>query len=172
MILATIRKHYPRAVMGANPLDGTFVLENTDKGPVITVWDAEAIGAAEPSHERLADLFIESETDDLYAYAADRRWQIETGGITVAGATIATDRDAQGMIAAAYQMAMAEPEETVLFKAASGWIEIDAAQMIAIGLAVGRHVRACFRKERAIGEGIAAGRTTDAAGIDAAFAAD
>jgi hypothetical protein len=109
--------------------------------------------------------------DRLLAYAADRRWQIETGGLDIGGATIATDRDAQGMISGAYQMAMAEPEETVLFKAASGWIEIDAAQMIAIGLAVGRHVRACFRKEQAIGEDIAAGKITDAAGIDAAFAA-
>ncbi len=107
----------------------------------------------------------------LLAYAADRRWQIETGGIDIGGARIATDRNAQGMIAAAYQMAMAEPEETVLFKAASGWIEIDAAQMIAIGLAVGRHVRACFRKERAIGMEIEAGRIVDAAGVDAAFAA-
>lgn len=108
---------------------------------------------------------------DLVAYTADRRWQIETGGIEVGGAVVATDRDSQGMIGRAYSLALVDPDEPVDYKAASGWIEIDSATLIAIATAVGRHVRACFRAERQICDQIETGQITTSAEIDAAFAA-
>ncbi|SIP96475.1 DUF4376 domain-containing protein [Bosea sp. TND4EK4] len=108
---------------------------------------------------------------DLIAYAAERRWQLEIGGITAAGQTIDTSRASQAMIAGADALAQVDPEEPVDFKAASGWVTLDAATLHAIALAVGRHVRGLFRREREIAEAIAAGTITSTAEIDAAFTA-
>src|SRR5690606_30118505 len=60
----------------------------------------------------------------LKAYAADKRWQVETGGITVGGAMIDTSRDSQAMITGAYAWSQANPAEIVKFKAASGWVDL------------------------------------------------
>ncbi len=38
----------------------------------------------------------------LVAYAAAKRFAVETGGLSVNGLTVATDRDSQSMIANAY----------------------------------------------------------------------
>jgi hypothetical protein len=108
-------------------------------------------------------------TPDLVAAAASRRFAIECGGIEVSGIAVATDRDSQGMIGRAHSLALTEPDEPVDYKASAGWIEIDSATMIAIAVAVGRHVRACFRTERLVCEKIAAGAITTLAEVDAAF---
>lgn len=105
-------------------------------------------------------------TIDLAAYAANKRFAVETGGITVAGATIQTDRDSQAMITGAYAYAQADPSASINFKADSGWVTLTAAQMTAIGLAVGAHVQACFSAEAAIDADIAAGTVTTTAQID------
>jgi hypothetical protein len=105
---------------------------------------------------------------DLAAYAADKRWQVETGGITINGATIDTSRDSQSMITGAYTYSQAHPEQTILFKAQSGWVTLDAPTMAAIATAVGAHVQACFAAEAAVQAAITAGTITTAAEIDAA----
>lgn len=105
---------------------------------------------------------------DLAAYAANKRWQVETGGITVNGATIDTSRDSQSMITGAYTYSQAHPEQTILFKAASGWVTLDAPTMAAIATAVGAHVQACFAAEAAVQAAISAGTITTTAEIDAA----
>ncbi len=107
-------------------------------------------------------------TADLLAYAADKRWQVETGGITVAGAEIDTNRDSQAMITGAYAYSQAHPEEPIKFKAASGWVTLDAATMAAIATAVGAHVQESFAVEEAVDAAIAAGTITTFEEIDAA----
>lgn len=87
---------------------------------------------------------------ELVAYAATARWRAETGGFEVSGQTIDTGRESQNMIAGADALAQADPNEPVDYKAASGWVTLDAAAIHALALAVGRHVRACFRKEREV----------------------
>lgn len=87
------------------------------------------------------------------------RYAKETGGITLNGATIRTDRESQALISGAKALAEAEPAEMVDFKAASGWVTLGSATMIGIGVAVGRHVRACFRRERELHEAIDAAET-------------
>lgn len=85
----------------------------------------------------------EEKTERLSA----KRYAIETGGITVSGATVATDRESQGLIDGAARLAACEPDETIKFKAVTGWVTLDAATMDAIAVAVGRHVRQCFARE-------------------------
>lgn len=106
--------------------------------------------------------------DELIAYAADKRWRVETGGITVGGALIDTSRESQSMITGAYAYSQPNPAETITYKATSGWVTIDAATMAAIATAVGAHVQACFGAEAAVAAEIEAGTITTTAEIDAA----
>lgn len=107
----------------------------------------------------------------LDAYAAQRRWEIETGGITVAGTAIRTDRESQALINGALSLAQADPGATIEFKRADGWVMLKSAEMAAIALAVGRHVQAAFAAERAVSEAIASQEITTTEEVDAAFAA-
>lgn len=93
-----------------------------------------------------------------------RRWQAETGGIVVAGAPIRTDEGSRGNITGAVALFDNDPTLTAIdFEAQPGiWVTLDEATMRAIGVAVGRHVQACFSHARALDEALAAA-TTDAA---------
>lgn len=104
---------------------------------------------------------------DLVAYAASRRWAIQTGGITVGGITVDTSDASRAMIADAVAYVQASGVASVDFKAVGGWATISAADLVAIGLAVGAHVQAAFAAERAVDAAIAAGAITTAAQIDA-----
>ncbi|MBP2494927.1 hypothetical protein ABID82_007288 [Methylobacterium sp. PvP062] len=109
---------------------------------------------------------------DLVAYAAARRFAVETGGVVVNGVTVATDRDSQSMVANAYAGMQAGAVASVKFKAASGWIELTADQMKAVALAVFAHVQACFAAEDGCDAGINASppTITTLAEVNAAFA--
>ncbi|MFD2142881.1 DUF4376 domain-containing protein [Ancylobacter oerskovii] len=104
---------------------------------------------------------------DLATYAAAKRWAIETAGIVVNGASIATDRESQGLITGAFVYVQANPSATVQFKAADGFVTLDAAAVTTIANAVAAHVQACFAAERDVLAGIVAGTVTDPADIDA-----
>lgn len=105
---------------------------------------------------------------DLIAYAAAKRWSVETGGIVVGGASIDTSRDSQAMIANAHAYVVAGGVASIDYKAESGWATMDAATVMAVALAVGAHVQACFAAEKAVGVAIEAGTITTYAEIDAA----
>jgi hypothetical protein len=104
----------------------------------------------------------------LKTYAASKRWQIETGGITVAGAAIQTDRASQAMITGAFAYAQANPSASIAYKAAAGFVMLAAAEVEAIANAVGAHVQASFAAEAAIVAAIEAGAITSFAAIDGA----
>ena len=104
-------------------------------------------------------------------YSAAARYAKETGGITVNGAKIATDRASQAMISGAYSYAQSNPNATISFKAASGFVSLTAAQMIAIGQAVATHVQTCFSTEASIASAIAASTITTTSQIDQQYAA-
>lgn len=109
-------------------------------------------------------------TIDLIAYVAQKRWEKEVGGIEVNGQIIDTSRESQSMITGAYAYSQANPSETIQFKAASGWVTLDAPTMAAIATAVGAHVQACFALEAMVASQIAGGAITTTGEIDAAFA--
>ncbi|QIB34736.1 DUF4376 domain-containing protein [Ancylobacter pratisalsi] len=103
---------------------------------------------------------------DLSAYAAAKRYTVETGGITVAGNVIATDRASQAMIAGAYNFAQANPAAVIKFKADSGFVDLDAAAVTAVANAVGAHVQASFAAEADVLASIAAETITSVEDID------
>jgi len=106
-------------------------------------------------------------TSDLSAYAATRRFEIETAGIEIGGLTIRTDRDSQGLIDRAYALSLVDRDSPIVFKAMAGPVTIDAATMQAVAVAVGRHVRDAFVREGQALLAIVAGTATTKADVDA-----
>lgn len=107
---------------------------------------------------------------NLSDYAANLRYEKETGGIAINGIAVATDRASQAMLTGAVLRAQMDSNVTVKWKTVAGFVELSAAQIIAIGTAVGNHVEACFAKEADVAAGIAIGTITTTGQIDAAFA--
>lgn len=95
------------------------------------------------------------------AEIADKRWQYETSGITVAGVEIATDRESQALLTAAVLKVKDDPSYTVNWKAKNGWAVLDAATILAVVDAVRSHVQACFDREKELQEQVEAATTIE-----------
>ena len=108
----------------------------------------------------------------LKAYAADRRWRKETGGVALPnGVVLRTDDAAQRKVAELRRRA--DAGEIALpfgFKTETGWIDVDLPAIEAIDQAIAAHVAACYAIERQIDGEIDAGAVTTTAQIGAAFA--
>ena len=131
----------------------------SDTANVGDLWDGTAIVPPAPPPPT---------ADDLRAFAAAKRFAVETGGIAFEGSTIATDRVSQQMISGAFSFTQTRPEETIAFKADTGWIDLDADQVAAIATAVAGHVQACFAAERAVDAEISNGTILTFEEVDAA----
>jgi len=100
---------------------------------------------------------------DLTAYAADKRWRVETGGITVGGVPVATDGRSKTMIMGARIKADADSGYQVGWKGADGsFVQLTAPQIIVISDAVLAHVDACFTAEAEVSSAIVDGAVTTA----------
>jgi len=106
--------------------------------------------------------------EQLAAYAADKRWRVETAGIMVGGVPVATDDRSKIMIIGARVKANSDPDFTTEWKTPAGFVTIDAATITAISDAVQAHVAACFAAEAAILAEIEGETITETAEIDAA----
>lgn len=106
---------------------------------------------------------------DLLNYLSVKRWMLETGGIEVSGMQVRTDRESQALINGAYNMAKENDEFTTDFKAAGGFVTLTAPQIIAVALAVGAHVAACFGVEKSTDAAIRSNSITTKAQIDEAM---
>lgn len=107
---------------------------------------------------------------ELLAHAADLRWRREVGGLMLGGVPIATDDRSKIMIMGARVAAAANPDwETVWHGADGQTYPLNAAQMIAISVAVEAHVNGTFATFALVKAGIEAGEVTTMAAIDAAF---
>ena len=107
---------------------------------------------------------------DLAAYAALKRYYVETGGIVVAGATVATDLKSQTRISNAYQYVQASGAASVSYKSPAGFVTLTAEQVKPLALAVGAHVQACFKAEDDAEAAITSGAAKTIADVDAFFA--
>ena len=93
---------------------------------------------------------------------AAARYEAETGGCSVGGVTVATDRGSQALLTAAVVMARLDPEFKTQWKCADGsFKQLDAFQLRAIGDAVIAHVEACFAREGELCEQIDAAQTPE-----------
>lgn len=96
------------------------------------------------------------------AEIAAARYADETGGCTVDGVTIATDRGSQALLTAAVVSARLDLEFKTRWKCADGrFVTLDAMQLRAIGDAVIAHVEACFAREGDLYELIDAAETPE-----------
>lgn len=107
--------------------------------------------------------------------ATQKRWQVETGGITLPnGVHVATGIDDQNRITSVIANAELAGVSSVDFKAASGWVSVTVAELKAVAAAIALHVQQCFTAERMHHEAIdaiAAQHEADPEGLQAALAA-
>ena len=98
---------------------------------------------------------------------AEKRWQVENGGVVFGTTTIRTDDKSQGKITSAVALFDNDPTLTLIdWEAQPGvWVSVDAPTMKEIGKTAGRHVQACFSRARSLSEQINA--ATDAAALAA-----
>lgn len=98
---------------------------------------------------------IESGKRRLADQVTQKRWEVETGGIILAGGTeVKTGLDDQNRINCVIVNAARAGFTEVDFKSATGWVTISLANLEAIADAVSAHVQQCFSAERAHHEAI------------------
>lgn len=83
----------------------------------------------------------------LSGMVAGKRYSVETGGIEFGGKKIITDRDSQYMISGAVNAVNLDPARVIRFKTGDGFVELDAAAIVALATAVANHVQGCFSRE-------------------------
>lgn len=100
----------------------------------------------------VTDLSLEELRANKLAALAEKRWNVENGGINIGGAPVRTDATSQSKITGAVSLFQNDPQLTSLdWEAQPGiWVTFDAETMKAIGIAVGRHVQACFSRAKAL----------------------
>ena len=86
---------------------------------------------------------------NLLQELADIRWQKETGGITIDGMEILTDRESQSQLANAYSSLREGFLFNTRWKSVNGWQTVDTETMEPIARAVALHTAACFAAEEA-----------------------
>jgi hypothetical protein len=92
-----------------------------------------------------------------------RRWEAETGGVTVEGfGRILTGIDDQNRIASALQGTASAGIAEVDFKGADGWIRLSREMLANVAGIIAGHVQACFSRERSLHEAVDAAQNVDA----------
>lgn len=124
--------------------------KQTLTGPVYVVEATRVVERFNVENKTLAERKAE-----MISALANKRWQIETGGVTLGGLTIPTDRDTQSIVDRAVA-AFADGDITgaIDFKTAAGFVQIDEAAMRAIKAAGAQHIQACFTRERELNAAI------------------
>jgi hypothetical protein len=98
---------------------------------------------------------------DYPQLVAFERYKREATGVNVDGLQIETTRDSQALIASTGLSAVLDAEYRCNFKTMTGFVEVNALQIIAIAKAVRAHVQACFDRELALLRAIEAGEYHD-----------
>ena len=110
------------------------------------------VAAWEPPPRTLADAAAEK-----LSALAGLRYQKETAGVAVSGATVKTDRHSQSALTGAYTTLKNGLLPGIDWKAAGGvWVSLTLAQVEPMAQAVAAHVQACFSNEKAHAAAIAA----------------
>lgn len=92
----------------------------------------------------------------LQAEIAAKRWEVETGGITVSGVQIKTDRESQSQLTSVYAMLKSGLVSDTHWKTADGiFTLVTLVEIEPITQAVAEHVRVCFNEERSHNDAIA-----------------
>jgi len=157
---ANTKGFYDSAIHGNNiPADAVEItveehaalIDGQSKGrPIKTDLSGRPFNAEPPPRTA-----VQARAEKLAALAA-RRYAVETGGITVGGINVATDRESQAMLTGAWVRMQKAPDLWVDWKGDDGWSRIDKATVDVLAAAVGDHVQACFTAERVHAEAVIA----------------
>lgn len=112
-------------------------IELPDGSPVAAGWQYDGAVFSEP----------EPVATDWPALIAARRYEAEAGGIEIAGMHVDTDDRSKLLINGAALEAMLDPAYTMQWKTPAGFVQLDAAQVLAVASAVRAHTQACFDRE-------------------------
>ena len=156
------RDRYPGVVsamlieVGLTPVDGVFRYGGFEPLGDISEAQTAAISGY------FAPMTLDEAQDEARAKIAHARWAAETGGITLQGMTIRTDRESQALITGAALKAIQDAEYSCSWKTDGGFVELSAPQILAIADAVRAHVQSCFDHERALCALVDAAETMEA----------
>lgn len=104
----------------------------------------------------------------LRASLGRHRRGVETGGVTVNGCAVHTDRESQAMISGTALAAQQTPSMIVKWKCADGtFVDLDAAAIVAMASGVAAHIQACFTEEARLAALIEGGTLTSEAEVEA-----
>lgn len=96
-----------------------------------------------------------ADVPSLKAAITQKRWEVETGGITLqGGVSVSTGIDDQNRITSVIANARLAGLTEVSFKAASGWVTLTLAELEGVAAAIAMHVQQCFSAELAHHEAI------------------
>lgn len=87
---------------------------------------------------------------DWAALIAARRYDAEVAGTVVGGMSIATDDRSKLLINGAALRANRSSDYVLRWKTSDGFVDLSAAQVLAVADAVSEHVQACFDREDAL----------------------
>ena len=97
---------------------------------------------------------------DWPALIAARRWLAETSGTTFGGMPIDTDDRSKLLINGAALRANRSADYVLRWKTSQGFVDLSAAQVLAVADAVSEHVQICFDREDALLAAVADGSIT------------
>ncbi|MEA9415963.1 DUF4376 domain-containing protein [Aeromonas caviae] len=131
----------------------TALLQSQSKGKQIVADDSGHPLVLDPQQPART-------TESMLAEVAVKRWEVETGGIVVAGHPIATDRESQAQLSNSYTSLKNGLIADTHWKAANGtFVLVTMAELEPVAQAVAAHVRACFSAEQAHNQAISALQT-------------
>lgn len=98
--------------------------------------------------------------EELNQYNANERWKKETSGVFVGENFVYTDRQSQAMLTGITTLMTLNPNTTINFKTANGFIEANSTIMNEISLSVANHIQLCFSTEKNVSSNIESGYAT------------
>lgn len=159
-----IHKEIPGDACEISSEEHRALIEGQSDGRRIVADETGKPSLADPEPPTLASRRIE---------LAALRYQRQSGGITVGGITVPTDREsASNITAAVVSLTQGLLTAPIKWKMTSGWVDLSQAQIVGVGAAVAQHVQRCFEAEAKVSDDLAKNLTIDiAAAFDAAYAA-
>jgi hypothetical protein len=102
----------------------------------------------------------------LLAASRAQRYAVETAGFVVSGVKVNTDLISQNKLTGAVALFEKDPTlQSLDWEARPGeWVTVTGPELIAMGIAMGRHIQACYTRSREISDQIAA--APDLASLD------
>lgn len=142
--------------------------EAVPAGKRIVSTTVEMVDGAPKYVHQVVDITAEEVKAILKDYAAQKRFEVETGGVTVGAIRVATDRESQALINGAYSAVQRDPQRIIDWKGINAFVSLDASAVATLADAVATHVQAAFAMEATVSAAIDAGIITDRAAVDAA----